>query len=374
MAKEMPVADGEEMSRFTEIEPGDRVLVTGAAGFVGSSVTRVLLDRGAHVVALLQPGADQGGLDGLDGLDVERVEADVRDAAGVAKAVDGARFVFHVAALYRFWAADPDEFYSVNVGGTLNVLGAAAEAGCERVVYTSTVGTIGLDATSSGEPATETDWPRIEHLFGSYKRSKYVAEHEVLRAAAAGQGIVLCQPTLPVGPRDRAPTPTGRIVLDFLNGRIPGWFDTALNAVDVEDVAAGHVAALEWGRQGRSYVLGGENMTFKEILDTLAAETGLPTANIKVPAALALGAAHVSELVEGRLARRAPTVPLEGARMATTRMIFSDARARAEIGYKSRPAREALERSARWFADNGYVVPKRLERIRWRSAAPTAEA
>jgi len=342
-------------------------VVTGAAGFVGSAVTRALLERGAQIVTVLQPGADQTSVEGLA---VERVEADVRDAAAVRRAVDGARVVFHVAALYRFWSPDPDEFYEVNVGGTLNVLDAARVSGCERVVYTSTVGTIGLDGTTSGAPADESSWPRVEHLFGSYKRSKYVAEHEVLRAAAQGLPVVLVQPTLPVGPRDRAPTPTGRIVLDFLNGRMPGWFETSLNVVDVDDLAVGHIAALELGHQGRSYVLGGENMEFRAILGTLAEETGLPRPVVRVPAGLALGAAYVSELIEGRLARRPPSVPLEGTRMATTRMIYSDQRARRELSYCSRPAREALVRSARWFADNGYVSAKRLARIRWQHAAP----
>ncbi|MGH9171902.1 MAG: hopanoid-associated sugar epimerase [Acidimicrobiales bacterium] len=349
------------------LRAGDRVLVTGAAGFVGSAVTRVLLGRGAEVRALLQPGADQANLDDMD---VERVVADVRDHHAVLGAMAGVRYVCHVAALYRFWSRDPGEFYEVNVGGTLNVLRAALEERCRRVVYTSTVGTIGLDGTGLGRPATEADWPRAEHLFGSYKRSKYVAEHEVLRLAASGLPVVLVQPTLPVGPRDRAPTPTGRVVLDFLNGRIPGWFDTAMNVVDVEDVAAGHLAALEHGRQGRSYVLGGENMTFKAILDLLADETGLPRASMRVPARLALGAAHLSEFVQGTVARRPPLVPLEGARMATTRMIFSDERARQELGYESRPAREALVRSARWFVENGYVRPSRVGNIRWKAADP----
>jgi len=361
------VDTGEDVRRGVSLEAGDRVVVTGAAGFVGSAVTRVLRERGAHVVAVLQPGADQTSVDDLD---VERVGADVRDATAVLKAVDGARAVFHVAALYRFWSPDPHEFYDVNVGGTLNVLEAARQAGCERVVYTSTVGTIGLDGISDGAPADERAWPRIEHLFGSYKRSKYVAEHEVLRAGAEGLPVVLVQPTLPVGPRDRAPTPTGRIVLDFLNGRIPAWVDTSLNVVDVDDLAKGHVAALERGRQGRSYVLGGENMSFRRILEILAEETGLPRPVVRVPAALTLGAAYASELIEGRIAHRAPSVPLEGAKMATTHMIFSDDRARRELGYESRPPREALARSARWFVENGCVSPKRLARIRWRHPEP----
>ncbi|MGA8682626.1 MAG: hopanoid-associated sugar epimerase [Acidimicrobiales bacterium] len=361
------MVDADEPSRFLSLEAGDRVVVTGAAGFIGSAVTRALLDRGVQVAAVLQPEADR---ENVLGLDLERLEVDLKDPSGVRRAVDGARVVFHIAALYRFWVPDANEFYDVNVGGTLNVLAAARESGCERVVYTSTVGTIGLDGTDSGRPATENDWPRVEHLFGSYKRSKYVAEHEVLRAGAEGLPVVLVQPTLPVGPRDRAPTPTGRTVLDFLNGRIPGYVETSLNVVDVEDLAAGHVAALELGRQGRSYILGGENLPFREILEILADETGLPRPALRVPTGFALGAAYASELIEGRIARRPPSVPLEGTRMATTKMIFSDERARRELGYRSRPARDALTRSARWFVDNGYVSEKRLARIRWKRPAP----
>ncbi len=345
------------------LRPGDRVVVTGAGGFIGSALTRVLVERGASVVAVLQPGADA---QNVDGLPVERAEADMRDAGAVRKAVRGARYVFHAAAVYRFWSKDPDELYDVNVGGTVNVLDAGSEAGCERLVYTSTAGTIGLRRASGGIPADETDWTRTEHLFGTYKRSKYVAEHEVLRAAAGGLPVVLVQPTLPLGPRDRAPTPTGRIVLDFLNGRMPGFFTTSLNVVDVDDVAVGHILALEHGRQGRSYLLGGENRTFRQILGSLAEETGLRPPRFRVPASLALAAAVTSELLEGRLAGRPPSVPLEATRMATTQMIFSDERARRELGYTSRPAREALARSARWFAHHGYVSPERLARIRWR--------
>ena len=330
---------------------GDRVLVTGAAGFIGSALTRLLLERGVRVTALVQPGRPENGIDGLD---VERIPADLRDAEAVAGAARRQRHVFHVAAVYRFWTPDPGEFYDVNVGGTRNVLAAAASAGCERVVYTSTVGTLGVPKGSSA-PADETSHARVDHLFGAYKQSKYVAEHEALRAAAEGQDVVLVQPTFPVGPGDHTPTPSGKLVLDFLNGRMPGYVDTALNVVDVEDVAAGHILAAEQGTSGRSYILGGENLELVQILRALSEFTGLPAPTRRVPGGLALAAARVSELVEGRLLRRAPSVPLEGALMATTRMVFDDRRARSELGYSSRPATEALERSARWYLDNGYV-------------------
>ena len=342
----------------------DRVLVTGAAGFIGSAVARELCARGAHVVAMVEPGGDTANLDGVD---VEVVVADLLDAAAVDEAIDGSRSVFHIAALYRFWAPDPAAFYAVNVTGTKHVLDAARRAGCERVVYTSTVGTLGLTGASTVEPVDETSHAHVDHLFGLYKQSKYVAEHEVLRAAAEGMPVVLVQPPTPVGPRDRGPTPTGKTVLDFLNGRFPGYVDTTLNIVDVEDVAHGHVLAAELGQIGRSYILGGENLLLRDVLATLAEVTGLPAPTRRFPSSLALAAAHVSDLVEGRILGREPSVPLEAARMSTTHMSFDDRRARSELGYTSRPAREALERAARWFVDADRVRPDRAARIRWGS-------
>ena len=343
---------------------GDRVLVTGASGFIGSAVTRRLVASDQEVIALVEPGADTGNFDGLN---VKQVVGDLRNADSVRKAVSGCRAVFHVAALYRFWASDPTAFYDINVGGTKNVLGAAAESGVERLVYTSTVGTLGLEHVSGAESADERSFPDVRHLYGSYKRSKYVAEHEVLRAIAEGLPASLVLPTFPVGPGDRAPTPTGKLILDFLNGRIPGFVNTVLNVAHVDDVAAGHVLALEKGRTGRSYILGGENLSLQGLLSELASITGLPEPRIRVPRSLSLAVAALSETVEGKLLRRHPSVPLEAARMSTSQMSFDDKRAREELGYVPRPAAEALEDSARWFVATGKVGDRRLSRIRWSS-------
>jgi hopanoid-associated sugar epimerase len=355
-------AEAGHMPAVAPIEPGDRVVITGAAGFIGSAVARAVLAKGAKVVAVTEPGGDENNLRGLD---VERAVADIRDAAAVRSACTGARYVFHLAAIYRLWARDPGIFHEVNVGGTLNVIEAVRAAGAERLVYTSTVGVLGLDGTRHGHPADETAQSNIAHLFGHYKRTKFAAEHEVLRAAGEGLDVSVVLPTFPLGPGDRAPTPTGKVVLDFLNGRLPGFVDTALNVCHVEDLALGHVAALEHGRRGRSYILGGENMTMRAILQALSDCSGLPMPGLEVPRPLVVAAAVASDLIEGRLLKREPHVPLEGARMATTRMIFNDDRARAEIGHKSRPARLAIEDSARWFTDNGYVSAARLAAIKW---------
>jgi len=344
------------------IEPGNRVLITGASGFIGSAVARAVQARGAQVVALVAPDADDRNLDGIV---AERVVADIRDADAVRGACKGARFVFHLAAVYRFWARDPRIFYDINVGGTQAVLAAAQAEECERLVFTSTVGVLGLGRTKHGELADETSGTDISHLFGHYKRSKFIAEHEVLRAAAEGLDVCIALPTFPLGPGDLGPTPTGKVVVDFLNGRMPAFVDTAMNVSHVDDLALGHLAALERGGRGRSYILGGENLSMRTILEILAACSGLPVPRLKVPRGLALTAGLASDLIEGRLLHREPRVPLEAARMSATRMVFSDERARAEIGHASRPAREAIEESARWFADHGYVSADRRAAIRW---------
>lgn len=344
------------------LERGDRVVVTGAAGFIGSAVTRALLSRGVDVVALVEPGAATSNLDGLQ---VERREVDVTIERHLNGVFDGARFCFHLAAKFGFWPKDPSSFYAINVNGSRNVISAATEAGLERIVYTSTVATLGLWRTKAGQPSNEDDVADLSHLYGNYKQTKYVAEHEVLRAAAQGLPVTIVMPTFPLGPRDRVPTPTGRLILEYLDGRVPGFVDTTLNVAHVEDVAEGHLLALERGDVGRSYILGGENYSLEHLLQVLAHSTGLPEATLHVPRALSLGVAHVSEFVEGRLLRRHPTVPIEAARMSTTSMAFDDSRARKELGYAPRPAEEAVLESAKWFVDNGYVKASRRARIRF---------
>jgi dihydroflavonol-4-reductase len=348
------------------LESGDRVLVTGATGFIGSAVTRNLVSRDLEVVTLVEPGADAANLEGLE---VKQVVGDLRRADDVRQVVSGCRAVFHVAALYRFWARDPSAFYAINVEGTRNVLGAASETGVERLVYTSTVGTLGLENVTDGSTAAdERSYPDVRHLYGSYKRSKYVAEHEVLRAAAEGLPVSLILPTFPLGPGDRAPTPTGQLVLDYLNGRVPGFVNTILNVAHVDDVAEGQVLALERGRNGRSYILGGENLTLEQLLGELAAITGLPRARIKVPRSLSLVVAAMSETIEGKILHRHPSIPLEAARMSTSQMAFDVSRAKDELGYAPRTATEALEASARWFVDSGMVSERRLRRITFRAS------
>jgi dihydroflavonol-4-reductase len=344
------------------VERGDRVVVTGAAGFIGSAITRALLARGAVVTAIIEPGSDTADavLKGADDV----VSADVEEPGALDEALDGARFCVHTAARYAFWPKDPEHFYTTNVEGSRHVVGAAWRAGVERVCYTSSVATIGLQRTLDGAAATEDDYAHVEHLFGNYKRSKYVAEHEVLRLAAQGAPVVLVQPTFPVGPGDRRPTPTGKLVVDYLNGKVPGYVDTTLNVVHVDDLAEGHVLALERGRQGTSYILGGENRTMREVLALLAELTGLRAPTLRVPASVSVLAARVSDAVEARLLRREPHVPLEGALMAATQMRFDDARARAELGYASRPARDALADAVDYFVGEGYVDESRAAAIR----------
>ncbi len=336
------------------LEPGDRVVVTGAAGFIGAAVVRALLARGAHVVALLEPGADERNLDGLD---VERIVVDIRDAGAVVEAVAAARFVFHLAAMYRFWARRPQDFYDVNVGGTLNVVRAARLASCERVIYTSTVGVLGLGAAAHGRPADETSYADIAHLFGLYKRTKYVAEHEVLREAAQGAPVSLVLPTFPLGPGDRRPTPTGKVVVEFLNGRMPAFVDTTFNVVHVDDLAAGHLHALEHGRVGRSYIVGGENMPMREFLAVLAKTTGLPAPTRLVPRGVALGVGGAFT------ARRGPAAAPRAERGLRSRSHVDDEH---DVQRPARSRRARLRPAPRLAGDRRLRPLVRRERLRLR--------
>ncbi len=345
-----------------ELAKGDRVVVTGAAGFIGSAVVRALLARGVEVVAFLEPGAVTSNLDDLD---VARHDVDITKESQLSGAFDGAKYCFHLAAKFGFWPKDATSFYDVNVRGSQNVVRAATDAGVERIVFTSTVATLGLWKTKQGRPSTEDDVADVAHLYGNYKQTKYVAEHEVLRLAAQGAPVVLVLPTMPHGPFDHRPTPSGKVVLDYLNGRMPGYVDTAMNVAHVDDLAAGHLLALERGRQGRSYICGGENITMAQLLRILADVTGLPPADRRFPSIFPKIAGYVSSFVEGDVLGREPRVSLEAAQMASTTMTFDDSRAREEIGYTSRPASQALFDSAQWFVAHGYVSPERSQLIAW---------
>ena len=344
------------------LQGGDRVVVTGAAGFIGSAVVRALLARDVDVVALLEPGAPTSNLDELD---VERREVDITKERQLDGVFAGSRFCFHLAAKFGFWPKDASTFYDVNVNGSRNVVRAATIAGVERTVFTSTVATLGLWETKSGRASNEDDVADLSHLYGNYKQTKYVAEHEVLRLAAQGAPVVLVLPTMPHGPFDHRPTPSGKVVLDYLNGRMPGYVDTAMNVAHVDDLAHGHLLALEKGGQGQSYICGGENVTMAQLLATLSRVTGLPGSARRFPSAFPLIAGHLSSFIEGDLLGREPRVPLEAAQMASTTMTFDDAKARREIGYTSRPAAHALYESARWFVEHGYVDADRVRLISW---------
>jgi dihydroflavonol-4-reductase len=327
-------------------------LITGATGFVGWHLTRLLTGRVKTVRVLVRPQSD---LRALDGLTVERVYGDLREASSLATALDGVKQVFHVAADYRLWSKNPDEIYESNVVGTRNLIHASRLAGVERFVYTSTVGTIAVPYRSR-LPDEETR-ATIQDMVGHYKRSKFIAEQEVSNACMNGFPAVIVNPTTPVGPGDWKPTPTGRIIVDFLNGRMPAYVETGLNVVAVEDVAQGHWLAAQHGSVGRRYILGDRNMTLKELLDVLAACTGRTAPRLRLPYTVALAAGHAENLLCSILDRE-PRIPLEGVRMARHKMFVECSRARNELGFQPRSVEAALERAARWYIENEYVAPQ----------------
>ena len=324
-------------------------LVTGASGFLGSHVARLLSERGESVRLLLRP-TSQTKL--IEGLTAERVEGDLRDPDSLDKALTGVRTVYHVAADYRLWARDPREIYESNVQGTRNLLDAAQRANVDKFVYTSTVGTVAVPR--HGALPDETVNSSLGEMIGAYKRSKWLAEQEAKKAAMAGLPVVIVNPTTPVGPGDAKPTPTGRIIVDFLNGRMPAYVDTGLNFVPVEDAAGGHLLAAERGRVGERYILGAQNLTLKQALSILSRVSGRPAPRLRVPHVLALAAGYGDAALSSLLGRE-PRIPLEGVRMARHNMFVNTEKARAELGFSPGPVAAAFERAVRWYESSGYV-------------------
>lgn len=314
-------------------------LVTGASGFVGWHVARLLLERGYKVRALVRASST------VPELEVERVEGDLRDRASLDRAASGCSLLFHVAADYRLWSKNPDELYRSNVDGTRNILEAARSAGIERIVYTSTVGCIGIPEGGIGD---ETQPVSIEMMSGVYKRSKFLAERVALEYAGAGLPVVIVNPTAPMGDHDFKPTPTGQIVVDFLNGAMPAFIDTGLNVVDVRDVALGHLLAAERGCPGGRYILGSENLTLRQILAELAAITGRKAPSLQLPYGVAYAAGVITTAM-ARVTGRPPRAPLDAVRMAKKKMWVSHEKAARELGYLPKPARIALARAVEWF-------------------------
>jgi dihydroflavonol-4-reductase len=324
--------------------------VTGATGFLGSHVARVLAEQGADLRLLVRPTSN---LHNLQGLKAETATGDLRDAASLEKAMSGCNTLFHVAADYRLWVRDPAEMYRSNVGGTRAVLEAARKNGVRRVVYTSSVATMGF--TSNGHPADEESPVSLADMIGHYKRSKFMAEQIALEAGRGGMHVITVNPTTPVGEQDVKPTPTGRIIVDFLKRKFPAYVETGLNLVDATECARGHIAALERGRPGERYILGGENLTLKQILDKLGAITGLPSPKLKLPYVFAFAAGVVDEAITGKIRKREPRATVDTVRMGKKKMFASSEKAERELGWKIVPVQDALRRAAEWFRANGYV-------------------
>ncbi len=332
-------------------------LVTGAAGFLGSHVARQLVAGGEEVRVLMRPSSSNRAISDLS---LEYVTGDLRDAGSLDRAMKDVQRVFHVAADYRLWAKKPQDIYDSNVGGTKNLLAAAERAGVEQLIYTSTVATIAVDRPELPNEFTDA---KLDEMVGHYKRSKWMAEQEVLQAAKKGLPVIVAMPTTPVGPWDWKPTPTGKIILDFLNGKMPGYVETGLNFVGVEECAAGHLLAAEKGKVGERYLLGAENLTLKELLDTLAKITGLAAPKWKIPHGLALGVAYV-ETGFSRMIGKEPQIPVEGVKIAQHKMFVDASRAKRELGFQPGPVAAALERAVRWYQANGYISPRRARKMK----------
>jgi dihydroflavonol-4-reductase len=328
-----------------------RALVTGATGFVGAAVARALLSEGWEVRALARKGSDRRNLQRIN---VEVVEGNLNDAASLTPAVAGCEALFHVAADYRLGAFDPRELYQTNVEGTRNILNAARAAGVRRVVYTSSVATIGIP--KDGTPGSEDTPSTVADMIGHYKRSKFLAEEAAREAVRAGSEVVIVNPSTPVGPGDVKPTPTGQLVFDAAAGRMPAYVDTGLNIVHVDDVAAGHLLAFHRGRNGERYILGGQDMTLREILADISRLVGRKPPSVRLPSAVVMPIAYVAEAM-ARMTGRPTRVTVEGVRMARKLMFFSSAKAVRELGYQWRPPTQAFADAIEWFRDQGMLQP-----------------
>jgi dihydroflavonol-4-reductase len=327
-----------------------KALVTGATGFIGGNLARELLKQGYQVRALVRPKSNRININDLD---IDVAYGDLRDKPSLEKALDGCDVLFHVGAYYTFWAPDPQAIYESNVTGTKNILSAALEKGIKKVVYTSTEATIKI--SENGALGNEAELAYPDELPGHYKKSKCLAERAALTIFEQGLPLIIVNPTAPVGPYDVKPTPTGKMIINFLNGRMPAYVDTGLNIVDVEDVARGHILALEKGCVGERYVLGGCNLTFREILDILASITGIKAPGINIPLWLAMGAAQADEFLFAKVLRRHPHIPVSAVRAAHRVRYFDCSRAVKELGLPQTPVEDSFAKAARWFSQNGYV-------------------
>jgi len=325
------------------------VFVTGGTGFVGAHVVRKLFERGDRVIVLVRPSSD---LTLLANMPVETAVGDLTNFESMLPYMNGIEEVYHVAADYRLWARDPLTIYRNNVEGTLNVMEAALRSNVSKVVYTSTVGCLGIP--KDGSPGTEDTPVKREELVGHYKKSKYDAERVAIEYVNKGLPVVIVNPSTPIGPGDVKPTPTGKILLDFLKGKMAGYVDTGLNLVAVEDVAEGHLLAAQYGRVGEKYIVGNRNMTLREILDVLAKLTNRKPTRLRVPHSIALAAAII-DTAKARLFGGEPDIPIEGALMARKKMFFSSKKAIRELGLPQSSIEDALDRAIKWFQDNGYV-------------------
>jgi dihydroflavonol-4-reductase len=332
-----------------------KVFLTGATGFVGGHVARAYAAQGAQLRLLTRSTSN---LAGLAGLDAETIVGDLRRTGELRTALTGCDALVHVAADYRLWVTDPEEMMAANVTGTRELLRLAREVGVPRVVYTSSVATMGFK--SDGTIVDEETPVSLEAMVGVYKRSKYLAELEAIEAARSGQHVMILNPTTPIGAGDAKPTPTGRILVDFLNKNFPAYVETGLNLVDVGEVARMHVVALQHGRPGERYILGGENLTLKQILDRLSAITGLPSPTMKVPHAVAMAFAFFDETFTGKLRGKEPRATVEAVRMGKKMMFASSAKAERELGFKVLPVYHAMRAAVEWFLEHGYApaLPK----------------